>query len=190
MTDEIRDRFDQAARAIAETGEALADKIAEAAALIVDSYRTGGGVLIFGNGGSAADAQHVAGELVGRFLKERRGLRAVALTADASVLTSLANDYGYQSVFARQIEALGRTGDVAIGISTSGNSPNVVAGLQRARELGLGTIAMTGAGGGKCAKLADILLAVPKTHTPLIQQAQQVIYHVICEIVEREIIAG
>ena len=190
MTDEIRDRFDQAARAIAETGEALADKIAEAAALIVDSYRTGGGVLIFGNGGSAADAQHVAGELVGRFLKERRGLRAVALTADASVLTSLAYDYGYQSVFARQIEALGRTGDVAIGISTSGNSPNVVAGLQRARELGLGTIAMTGAGGGKCAKLADILLAVPKTHTPLIQQAQQVIYHVICEIVEREIIAG
>ena len=186
MTDEIRDRFDAAARTIQETGRVLAGDIARAVELIVRSYRSGGGVLLFGNGGSAADAQHVAGELVGRFLKERRALRAVALTADAAVLTSLANDYGYEVVFARQIEALGRAGDVAIGISTSGNSPNVLAGLAKARQLGLATIALTGAGGGACARFADVLLAVPETHTPRVQQAQQVIYHVLCELIERD----
>jgi len=187
MTDEIRQRFEDAARTIQAAGQALAGPIARAVELIVESCRSGGGVLLFGNGGSAADAQHVAGELVGRFLKERRGLRAVALTADAAVMTSLANDYGFEAVFARQIEAHGRSGDVAVGISTSGNSPNVVAGLRRARELGLTTIALTGAGGGKCAELADVLLAVPDTHTPRIQQAHQVIYHVLCELVERAV---
>jgi D-sedoheptulose 7-phosphate isomerase len=186
MTDEIRKRFDDAARTIEQTGQELAGPIARAVEAIVASYRSGGGVLLFGNGGSAADAQHVAGELVGRFLKERRGLSAVALTADASVLTSLANDYGYEHVFSRQVQALGRAGDVAIGISTSGNSANVLAGLRAARQAGMTTIAMTGAGGGACADLADILLAVPETHTPRIQQAQQVIYHVICEMVERD----
>ena len=186
MTDEIRDRFDAAARTIQDTGRAIAGDIARAVELILRSYRNGGGVLLFGNGGSAADAQHVAGELVGRFLKERRALRAVSLAADAAVLTSLANDYGYEAVFARQIGALGRAGDVAIGISTSGNSPNVVAGLAKARELGMATIALTGAGGGACAALADVLLAVPETHTPAVQQAHQVIYHVLCEMVERD----
>ena len=187
MTDEIRQRFDDAARTIQATGQALAGEIARAAELIVESYRSGGGVLLFGNGGSAADAQHVAGELVGRFLRERPGLRAIALTADAAVMTSLANDYGFEAVFARQIEAHGRPGDVAIGISTSGNSPNVVAGLREARRLGLATIALTGAGGGACAEQADILLAVPDKHTPRIQQAQQVVYHVLCELVERAV---
>ncbi len=187
MTDEIRQRFDEAARTIQAAGQALAGPIARAAELLVESYRSGGGVLLFGNGGSAADAQHVAGDLVGRFLRERRGLRAIALTADASVMTSLANDYGYEAVFARQVEAHGRPGDVAIGISTSGNSPNVVEGLRKARQLGLATIALTGAGGGACAELADVLLAVPDKHTPRIQQAQQVIYHVLCELVERAV---
>lgn len=187
MTDEIRQRFDDAARTIQAAGKALAEPIARAAELLVESYRGGGGVLLFGNGGSAADAQHVAGELVGRFLRERRGLRAIALTADAAVMTSLANDYGYEAVFARQVEAHGRPGDVAVGISTSGNSPNVVEGLRKARQLGLKTIALTGAGGGACAELADVLLAVPDKHTPRIQQAQQVIYHVLCELVENAV---
>ena len=186
MTEEIRRRFEQAAEAVARTGQEISEDITRAVELIVASYRDGGGVLVFGNGGSASDAQHIAGELVGRFLKERRGLRAVALTADAAVLTSLANDYGYEAIFARQVEALGLPGDVAIGISTSGNSANVVAGLQKAREKGLRTVALTGAGGGKCADLADVLLAVPETHTPLIQQAHQVIYHVLCEMVETD----
>ncbi len=161
MTYDISQRFEDAARTIQATGEALEGEIARAAELIVQSYRSGGGVLLFGNGGSAADAQHIAGELVGRFLRERRGLRAVALSADAAVMTSLANDYGYQAVFARQVEAHGQPGDVAIGISTSGNSPNVVEGLRKARDLGLKTIALTGTGGGACAELADVLLAVP-----------------------------
>ena len=185
MTDEIRQRFQAAARKIQETGETLCDEIARAVDAIVACYRADGGVLVFGNGGSAADAQHIAGELVGRFLMERKALRAVALTADAAVLTSVANDYGYETVFARQVEGLGRAGDVAIGLSTSGNSGNVVVALQKAREIGMTTIALTGAGGGKCAELADILLAVPETHTPAIQQAQQVIYHVLCEMVEK-----
>ncbi len=187
MTDDIRQRFEDAAHIIQATGQALEREIARAAELIAQSYRAGGGVLLFGNGGSAADAQHIAGELVGRFLRERRGLRAIALTADAAVMTSLANDYGYQAVFARQVEAHGQPGDVAIGISTSGNSPNVVEGLRKARNLGLKTIALTGAGGGACAELADVLLAVPDDHTPRIQQAQQVIYHVLCELVENAI---
>lgn len=190
MTDDIRRRFQEAARAVEKTGRELSDAIAEAVDQIVSAYRCGGGVLIFGNGGSAADAQHMAGELVGRFLLERPGLRAVALTTDAAVLTSLANDYGYEAIFARQVEALGRTGDVAIGISTSGNSPNVVAGLRKAREMGLETIALTGAGGGACVDHADILLAVPEVHTPLIQQAQQVVYHVLCEMVEAAVGGG
>lgn len=187
MTDEISQRFDDAAHTIQATGQALAGPIARAVELLVESYRRGGGVLLFGNGGSAADAQHIAGELVGRFLLERRGLRAIALSADAAVMTSLANDYGYEAVFARQVEAHGRPGDVAIGISTSGNSANVVEGLRKARQLGLKTIALTGAGGGACAELADVLLAVPDKHTPRIQQAQQVIYHVLCELVENAI---
>jgi D-sedoheptulose 7-phosphate isomerase len=185
MIEEIRRLFDDSVRVTAAAGEKLAEPIARAVELMVACYRAGGGVFIFGNGGSAADAQHIVGELVGRFLKERRGLKAQALTTDSSVLTSVGNDYGFEAVFARQLAANAAAGDVAIGISTSGDSPNVVAALRTARRMGLKTIALTGAGGGRCAEFADVLLDVPETLTPRVQEAHAVVYHVICELVER-----
>ena len=185
MTDDIRGRFDESLAVLRGSRDRLAGRIAEAVALIVAAYRSGRGVLVFGNGGSAADAQHIAGELVGRFLKERRPLRAEALSANTSILTALANDYDFDIVFTRQIEASARPGDVAIGISTSGNARNVVAALAKARQLGCRTIALTGDGGGRCAELADVLLDVPSKISPRIQESHVVIYHIICELVER-----
>jgi D-sedoheptulose 7-phosphate isomerase len=152
--------------------------------MIVSCVRAGGGVLLFGNGGSAADAQHIAGELVGRFLRDRAPIKALALTTDSSILTSLANDSGYEGVFSRQVEALGAPGDVAAALSTSGDSPSVAAGLAAARRIGMKTLALTGEGGGRCAELADVLLDVPSRHTPRIQEAHAVIYHILCELVE------
>ena len=187
MTDEIHQRFDESLAVLRGSRDHLAGRIAEAVDLIVAAYRSGRGVLVFGNGGSAADAQHIAGELVGRFLKERRPLRAEALSANTSILTALANDYDFDVVFARQIEASARPGDVAIALSTSGNSANVVAALARARQLGCRTIALTGDGGGRCAELADVLLDVPSKITPRIQESHVVIYHIICEWVEKAI---
>ena len=184
MMDEIKQRFEHSVRVTAATGEKLAGRIAEAVEVVVASLRGGGGVYVFGNGGSAADAQHIAGELVGRFLKERRALKAQALTTDSSILTCVANDYTFEQIFARQLAAAGAEGDVAIGLTTSGNSPNVLAALRLAREMGLKTIALTGAGGGRCAELADVLLDVPETLTPRVQEAHAVIYHVLCELVE------
>ena len=189
MIDEIRRRFEHSVRVTAAAGEALAGRIAQAVEMLVACFRAGGGVFLFGNGGSAADAQHIAGELVGRFLKERRALKAQALTTDASVLTSIANDYDFQRVFVRQLEALARPGDVAVGLTTSGNSPNVLAALRWARGAGLRTIALTGAGGGRCAELADVLLDVPETLTPRVQEAHVVVYHVLCEFVEAALAA-
>jgi len=184
MIDQVRERFEHSVRTTTATGERLAGRVAEAVGMVVACLRDGGGVYVFGNGGSAADAQHIAGELVGRFLRERPALRAQALTTDTSTLTSVANDYTFEQVFARQLAAVGRAGDVAVGLSTSGNSANVLAALRLARQMGLRTIALTGAGGGRCAELADILLDVPETLTPRIQEAHTVIYHVLCELVE------
>ena len=184
ITEQIRKRFDESLGAIRLSQEHLAGRIAEAADLIIDSYKAGGGVFVFGNGGSAADAQHIASELVGRFLKERRALKAQALSANPSLLTCLANDYDFETIFARQLEASAGPGDVAVGLTTSGKSPNIVAGLAKAREIGMRTIAFTGSGGGKCAELADILLDVPAGSAPRIQEAHAVIYHIICELVE------
>jgi len=183
MQDQIRRIFDESRSAVRQAEEHLCGRIQQAVELIVASYRSRGGVLVFGNGGSAADAQHIACELVGRFQVDRPGLRAVALTADISTLTSIANDYGFEAVFARQVEALGRAGDVAIGLSTSGNSPNVVNALIAARRGGLKTIALTGEGGGRCGELADVLLDVPCHCTPRVQEAHAVIYHTICQFV-------
>lgn len=157
----------------------------EAAAAIAAALKRGGTVLVFGNGGSAADAQHAAAELVGRYQRERAGLAAVALTADSSVLTSVANDYGFERVFARQIEALGRAGDVALGITTSGASANVVAALEAARARGLQTIALTGRDGGAAGRTAAIHINVPSTSTPRVQEAHRTLLHVICDLVER-----
>jgi D-sedoheptulose 7-phosphate isomerase len=137
MQERIQAIFADSQRIIARTLDQLSAEIAQAAELIIQTYQDGGGVLIFGNGGSASDAQHIACELAGRFRFDRPALRAVALVSDAATLTSVANDYGYDAIFARQVEAQGRAGDIAIGMSTSGNSPNVVAGLEQARRMGL-----------------------------------------------------
>ena len=141
-------------------------------------------MLVFGNGGSAADAQHLTAELVGRFQRDRRGMAAIALTADTSVITSVANDYGFERIFARQIEALGAPGDVAFAISTSGDSPNVVAAVEAARSQGLTTIALTGRAGGRLAGLADIHVNVPDASAARAQEVHRTLIHAICEIVE------
>jgi len=161
------------------------ESIEQATELIAESYRNGGGVFLFGNGGSAADAQHIAGELNGRFLKDRRPLKAQALSADSSVLTCIGNDYACDQIFSRPLEANGREGDVAWALSTSGNSPNVVEALKKAKELGLKTIAMTGQSGGKCADIVDVLISIPSDFTPHIQEAGTLIYHCICEQIEQ-----
>ena len=186
MKDEIRSRFVESADVTRRAGEHLAGRIAEAVEIILAAYRGSGGVFAFGNGGSAADAQHLVAELVGRFLLDRPGLKAHALTTNTSTVTAVANDCGFERVFARQIEACAGPGDVAIGLSTSGDSPDVVAALVAAREIGMKTIAMTGAGGGGCADLADVLLDVPADSTPRIQEAHAVIYHTLCEMVEAD----
>ena len=187
MIDAIRKLFDDSVSTARAAREHLAGPIAQAVKIIVDAYRAGGGIFLFGNGGSAADAQHVAGEMVGRFLAERRALKAEALSTNTSVLTGLANDYGYETVFARQLEANASAKDVAIGLSTSGDSLNVVAGLAKARQIGMKTIAMTGAGGGRCAEFADVLLDAPSEHTPRIQETHMIAYHAICELVEKAV---
>jgi len=156
-------------------------------AALCRALEAGGKVLAFGNGGSAADSQHFAAELVGRFARERRALAAVALSTDTSVLTSIANDYRYDRVFARQIEAIGGPGDVAIGISTSGASANVAAGLEAARARGLTTIALTGQDGGPVAAAADIHIRVPVASRARIQEVHGTILHAICELVEEAV---
>lgn len=173
----------ESARLKTET-QSRADIIIEAANLIAETFSRGGRLFIFGNGGSAADAQHLAAEFVNRFMIERPPLPAVALTTDTSVLTSISNDYSYNEVFAKQIKALGRAGDMAWGLSTSGNSPNVNQALSAARGMGIKTIVMTGAGGGEAKPLADVLLDVNSTATPRIQEVHITMGHVICELVD------
>jgi D-sedoheptulose 7-phosphate isomerase len=160
---------------------------ATAAGRVVDCLAAGGKVLFFGNGGSASDAGHLAAELLGRFFIDRRPLAAVALAETTAAMTAIGNDYGYLEVFARQVRALGRPGDVAVGLSTSGTSGNVVRGLEAARELGLVTVAFTGAGGGKLTDLADVCVRVPSEDTPRIQELTMLLGHTLCEIVEREL---
>ncbi len=184
MEQEIREQFEQSVTAAKDACEQLSPVIAEAVKMVISTLRGGNCVYTLGNGGSAADAQHIASELVGRFMKDRRGFRAEALTTDASTLTSISNDYGFDEIFARQLEAKGAAGDVIVALSTSGNSPNVAAALRRARDMGLATILLTGAGGGQCAKLADVVLEVPCDSTPRIQEVHAIIYHVICRQVE------
>ena len=155
-----------------------------AAGTIAEALSGGRKLLVFGNGGSASDAQHMSAELVGRFQRERAAMAAIALTTDTSILTSIANDYSFKQVFARQIEALGRPGDVACGISTSGESPNVVCALQAARARGLKTIALTGRDGGEVGRAADIHVNVPDQSTARVQEVHRTLIHVICEVIE------
>jgi D-sedoheptulose 7-phosphate isomerase len=158
--------------------------VVAAARLIERCLRAGGKVMFCGNGGSAADAQHLAAELMGRFLADRAPMASVALTVDSSALTAIGNDYGFDQVFARQVRGLGRAGDVLVGISTSGNSANIVAAFEAARELGIHTLALTGGGGGTMATLADLLINAPSLSTPRIQELHIAIGHTICELVE------
>jgi D-sedoheptulose 7-phosphate isomerase len=168
----------------AATGAISQSRMDAAIAAVVAALRQGKPVLVCGNGGSAADAMHLTGELVGRFLRERRALKAYCLAGDPSVLTSCSNDAGFETVFSRQVEAYGEEGAVLIGISTSGASPNVVAAFRQARSMEMRTIALTGEGGAALAPLADHLLAVPSRHTPLIQQAHLCLYHYLCLKIE------
>ncbi|MBD3161563.1 MAG: SIS domain-containing protein [Candidatus Eisenbacteria bacterium] len=158
----------------------------EIAGIWIESLRRGGKILFFGNGGSAADAQHLACELSGRFYKDRAGLAAVALTVNTSSLTAIGNDFGYDAVFARQLEGLGKPEDVAVGISTSGRSESVLAGLRRAREIGMRRCGFTGRRGGALPDLVDLCLRVDSEETPRIQEGHILAGHVICELVERE----
>jgi len=180
----FRANFASAAAVQEATLAALGPEMERAAAVMIACYRGGGKAMFCGNGGSAADAQHLAAEFVGRYLAERRPLPALALHANTSSLTAIGNDYGYELSFARQVEAFARSEDVAVGISTSGNSANVVAALHKARELGLTTIALTGEGGGKMRAAADILLAVASRETPRIQECHILIGHCLCQAVE------
>jgi D-sedoheptulose 7-phosphate isomerase len=158
--------------------------IADAAQMIIASMQSGGKLIVFGNGGSAADAQHLSAELVGRYRRNRRALPAIALTTDSSALTSISNDYGFDTVFSRQLEGLGRSGDVALAISTSGNSSNVLSAVSLAKKLSISTIALTGKTGGKLRSQVDICLTVPSDSTPRIQEAHSLIIHILSGIVE------
>ena len=176
--------FDEAIALHVRMREVMQAPVVEAAAAITAALAAGGKLLVFGNGGSAADAQHMASEFVGRFLRDRAALAAIALTTDTSIVTSVANDYTFDWVFARQIEALGRPGDVALGISTSGRSPNVLTALEAANARRMTTIALTGRDGGGIGKAAGIHINVDHASTPRIQEVHRTVIHAICELVE------
>lgn len=186
MNDAIAREFGRAREtmtALAADG-ALAAQLADAAGRCIEALRNGRKILFCGNGGSAADAQHLAGELVSRFNYDRPGLPAMALTTDTSILTAIGNDYGYEQLFARQVEASGNAGDVLVAISTSGNSPNVLRALDVARTRRLATIGLSGRAGGRMAGACDILLRAPAEHTPRVQEAHIVIGHTLCAMIE------
>lgn len=165
--------------------EETVSSIVDAVDLVIKTLRHGGKVLLFGNGGSAADAQHIACELIGKFKKVRSSQPAIALTTDTSVLTSVANDFGYEFIFSRQIEAIANSEDVVIAISTSGNSPNVLEGVKAARDKGCKSIALTGRSGGKLAQIVDIPIRIPSNETARIQEAHITVGHIICAMVEK-----
>jgi D-sedoheptulose 7-phosphate isomerase len=177
----VTDSLDVKRRYFAEHAE----EVERAALIISDAFSAGGKLLLFGNGGSAADAQHIAGEFVNRFsVEDRRALPAIALSTDGGVLTCIANDTGFEKVFARQVEALGARGDVCLAITTSGNSPNVVAAIEEARVREIKIIGLLGRDGGRCAPLCDLALVVPSNDTQRIQETHNLIGHIICELVE------
>ena len=180
----IEFEFNEHLKTSQATLEYIARPLEEAANLCINCLQNGGKILIFGNGGSAADAQHIAAELVGRYKKERKGLSAIALTTDTSALTCIGNDYGYDRVFDRQVEALANKDDVVIGISTGGSSSNVINGLQVAKDLGCKLIGFSGRDGGEMNTLCDVNLVVPAEDTPRIQEMHIVIGHTICQLID------
>lgn len=188
--DTLSEVLRESARIKMRLADEQAETILEAVEKVVRALARGNTVFFFGNGGSAADSQHLAAELVGRFTRERRPLPALALTTDTSILTSIGNDYGFEHVFLRQIQGLGRPGDVAIGLSTSGNSPNVLRAIEAAGAMGLVTIALTGDDGGKLLSQVDICLRVPSTDTARIQESHITIGHLICQGVDEAVAEG
>jgi D-sedoheptulose 7-phosphate isomerase len=187
MRDKIKDLLMESIQVKEQILHTEISKILEISEAVIACIKKGGKVILFGNGGSAADSQHIAAELVGRFKKDRAGFAAVSLTTDTSILTSISNDYGYEIVFARQIEALGQKNDIAIGISTSGKAKNVIAGLKQAKKMGIKTVALSGQDGGELAKTTDISLIVPSSVTARIQEAHITVGHIICELVEEAV---
>ena len=185
MIEDIKASFSASVELKNNLTEADFKIIEQIAVKIIDAYRSGNKVVIFGNGGSAADAQHIAGELVSKFYKDRKGLPALALHTNTTVLTAVANDYDFSEIFAKQIEAHVQKGDIAIGISTSGTSPNVIKGLNKARELGAVAIGFAGEAGREIDNISDIVFNVPSRDTPRIQEIHITAGHIICYLVER-----
>ncbi len=193
MTDPVeavRARLAESARLKLWLAENLADRLAAAARLVADALGRGNKVMFCGNGGSAADSQHLAAELVGRYRRNRPGWPALALTVDTSALTAIGNDFGFEAVFSRQVEALGRPGDVLIAISTSGRSPNVLRAVETARALGLKTVGFAGRDGGPLAALVDVALVVPSDDTARVQECHITLGHILCDLVEEALLGG
>lgn len=172
--------------AIQESLQENVEHISQAAELIVESLKKGNKILICGNGGSAADAQHIAAEFTGRYKRERRSLPAVALTVDTSAITAIGNDYSFDVIFSRQLEGLGNSGDILLLLSTSGNSENCIRAVEQAKKTGIRTVGLLGKDGGKLAAIVDIAIVVPSDDTPRIQECHMLIYHAICEVVDRQ----
>jgi len=183
---QIKDFLNESARLKQTVAETLTDDIQKIIDLIRASYQKGGKLLLMGNGGSAGDAQHIAAELVGRYKRERKAVAAIALTVDTSILTAVGNDYGYECVFSRQVEALAGKNDVVMGISTSGNSANVIRALEAAKSIGATTVALLGNEGGKIKNQVDAALVVPSSDTARIQEVHITVGHIICEILDQE----
>jgi D-sedoheptulose 7-phosphate isomerase len=190
MQESILKAFEDSARIKVKFAKENVDKIIEVVQLIAQAFREGKKVILFGNGGSAMDASHIAAEFVNRFLLERPPLPAIALNTDVAVLTSISNDYDFSQIYSKQLTALGHEGDVVIGISTSGNSPNVIKAIQIARKNGMKSVVLTGGTGGKLATLADIAFIVPTKATPRIQETHITLGHTICQLVDEELFGG
>ncbi|MEM7828534.1 MAG: D-sedoheptulose 7-phosphate isomerase [Candidatus Aenigmatarchaeota archaeon] len=185
LADIIHKAFDESARLKREFSMQNQEKILKVALVIAESFRKGNKLLLFGNGGSASDAQHIASEFVNRFKIERNPLPAIALTTDTSIITSIGNDYRFEDIFSRQIKAIGKEGDIAIAISTSGNSLNVIEGVRAARSMNITTVALTGRDGGELAKIVDFPLIVNSFDTPRIQEVHITTGHILCELVDK-----
>jgi D-sedoheptulose 7-phosphate isomerase len=189
MIDEIKSQLSSHCQVMQAIERDLSQTIESVVLALVETFQSGHKLLVMGNGGSAADAQHLAAEIVGRFKLERRALPAIALTTDSSILTAVGNDYGFECIFSRQVEALAQPGDLVVGISTSGNSPNVLAAMQLAAQKGCRTVALLGKDGGSIKRVAELSVVVPSDDTPRIQEGHSTIIHIVCDLVEKALFA-
>jgi len=187
MQDKIKAKLNENIEVKKRVINSLLPQVETATNLIIAILKSGNKIMLCGNGGSAADAQHLAGEFIGRYLKERKSLPAIALTTDTSILTCLGNDYGFDNIFSRQVEGLAKKGDILIGISTSGNSKNVLLAIEKAKKMGCKTIALLGGSGGEIIKAADLSITIPTKITPRVQECHITIGHIICGLVEEEL---